>query len=142
MKTTIISVLWYIVRIWITSAFTAPLLFKIGAIIHDRYDFDKTISIRDEVANYFSFATYQTIGSFFTWIVFALIIMITTFLQLKQVVRTWIIFITGILLTIATFRIFFPIDMDTFFRILMLVNCTFIGAGIWFYKLKFDKKRS
>jgi hypothetical protein len=129
----------YSLRVWLTSVFLAPLVFvMVETFKNQSYQPGFAGFISEKATEYLGCVIFGGIFSFFTWVIFILIIkgLITAlsgYPQLKM-----IIVITGVLLSAGTFAVFLPESFRFYneFFYLMSANCMCIGGGAWFYKLE------
>jgi FtsH-binding integral membrane protein len=128
----------YSLKVWLTSVCLAPAMF----IIIDSFTSENNYSsvtnfVSEKITIYAACVIFGGIISFFTWILFILIIKgiitcFSSFKLLKQVIAG-----VGVLLTLGTFAIFFRV-LDIFNEpfYLIISNCICIAGGSCFYKLE------
>jgi hypothetical protein len=129
--------------VWLTSVVGAPTLFLIILFFRQ---YPPQINIAEFFSSgllmYIALALLQLILSSLTWLVFSMIIGLVLLIPVNGLIKTVLIFLSGILLTIGSFvATILPFDFyngqgDKEFVILMACNCFCIGFGVWFYKLK------
>ena len=130
----------YSFKIWVTSAFISPLIWGlIETFKNVTCYYDVLESLRSSIFLMAVLGTIQLILSIFTWVIFLLFIHFTIATKLNPQLRSLLIFVTGIFLTVATFYLLtfpigFPENNSEGFA-LMLCNCFCIGAGTFIYKL-------
>lgn len=136
----IIKSLLYSLKIWLTSVFAAPFLLLLVNAIRNVPGLNLSLgSPENYICDVFLVGVFQLIFSFCTWIVFLLVIFLALKFITNAKIRTWTIFLTGILLTSATFYLLlfrgFTACIHSEYFPLMLCNCFCIGSGTWIYKL-------
>jgi hypothetical protein len=135
------NALKYSLKIWLTSVAIAPVLDLIISFLQGKiYYHTLQQQLSDSFFMYCVMVVFEIAFSFITWIIFLLSIQIIINYVSRQVVRTWIIFITGILLTLGTFTVVLSpreiLRNTDGFASIIFATCFCIGAGTWFYKLK------
>ena len=140
----LVNIIKYSLKVWLTGVVVAPFLILIFIYCQD-YSLSMNFkeSILPGLGIYLICIVFELVFSFITWIVFMLAIRLIIKLPCTALKKTMAIFITGILLTVATFASimlplgFFDNNSDIGFTIAMIgCNCACIGFGVWFYKLK------
>jgi hypothetical protein len=125
--------------VWLTSVTVAPLLFIVILITAPSLAPNSgQIDLYDQLYRYFGLVVLQLLFSSITWILFWLIVRVITDFCYNVRLHKPLVFITGILLTIGSFKLVFSnvFHVGDEFFFLMLCNCFCIGAGTSFYKLK------
>ncbi|MDO3641602.1 hypothetical protein [Mucilaginibacter sp. L3T2-6] len=133
----------YSLRVWLTSVVTAPILFILIEICRGRLSWQTPeVTIGSVINIWLFYAAFELFFSLATWFLFYIVITILARHILRPHLRMTIIFITGVLFTIVTFRV--TLLQDGFFNDnnnylgLMICNCFCIGAGSLLYKLRVE----
>ena len=129
----------YSLNVWLTSVTVAPLLFIVILTTRPFPDsYSEQTNLYDQLYRYFGLVVLQLLFSSITWILFWLIIRAITDFCYNLRLHKPLVFITGILLTIGSFKLVFSnvFHIRSEFFFLMLCNCFCIGCGTWLYKLK------
>lgn len=87
----------------------------------------------DVIMYCFAIIIIGLILSFFTWVVFVLIIALIKKICRQDNIAKWLICAVGIILTLSTFALVFGTN-DLFYNPLVYGNCICISWGVWFYK--------
>jgi hypothetical protein len=133
----------YSLKIWITSVLLTSILFPILLVCKNTLPFSE---ISKALVDYFRICLFLSflgiISSSITWLIFWMCISIITNLTSKSKFRTWLIFITGILLALGTlisiFLYFGLFDwISDYYDDFCLISCTWIsiGCAAWYYNL-------
>jgi hypothetical protein len=128
----------YSLKVWLTSVGLAPAIFIIIDSFTGENNHSSVMNFVDEkITIYAACVIFGGKISFFTWILFILIIKgiitcFSSFKLLKQVIAG-----IGVLLTLGTFAVFFRV-LDIFNEpfYLIISNCICIAGGSCFYKLE------
>ena len=133
----------YSLKVWLTSVLANSIL--IFAIVffpfHNYSNRDFLSALGDGVSIFLTFVFVELIFSFFTWIIFSLLIMLTFKFSLGLLKRKWLAFFIGMALTVLTFALFTLFFFggfgwsDSFLSSIMLFNCICVGCSIWCYNL-------
>ena len=135
----------YSIRVWATSVLVSPIIYCIIGFYRRPEGHQAVMdSIEMAIPFYLLFIIIETALSSVTWVVFTAIIWLVLDIITAEVWLKPIIFLSGMLLTIATFVLIFKTDLthtDDFFFIMMLCNSTTIAWACWFYDLKTKEKQ-
>ena len=128
----------YTLKVWLTSVALSPFLFIVIDVFFKHNN--TSMALGDQFYIYIVYTIFELIFSFLTWLLFTLIVWILAELCSNSQRRILIIFFSGVLLTIATFRLTlcnygFNVHDDFFY--LMLCNAICIGSFVWVYKLEY-----
>jgi len=135
------NIFQYSLRVWLTSVVGAALAFVLITIVKEpnlsQNFWQATGSF---FSDWFFFAGFQLLFSIATWLVFYVIMLLIVKRIRNHRSRLWTISITGIVLTIITFKLTLLQDGlfndNSGFTYLMISNCFFISTGSWFYELR------
>ncbi|MET3977545.1 hypothetical protein ABIB62_000111 [Mucilaginibacter sp. UYP25] len=128
----------YSLKIWLTSVALAPLIFLVvDSFTSKDYSPDFEDLVSRQLGMYLLCVVAGSIFSFFTWVLFTLIIKgIITWFSLFPKIKI-VIAIIGVLLTIGTFSIFlYDKEFLNEFFYLMVSNCICIAGSSLYYKLE------
>lgn len=136
--------LQYSLKVWLTAVLVAPFIGLILALI-----VRPPVEIWDLTAiipAYLLLAFFSLVLSSPTWIMFIGFIKLILLNIEGQMLRKWLIFFSGILLTALTSMLFSSlIDKSPFepeALVFTLIYAPCIGAGCWIYKLDFSGCRN
>jgi len=129
----------YSLKVWLTSVLVAPAIY----IIVQGYIelLDKNTSYKDYLnpGMYLVVAIFELIASFVIWLLFWGIIELIVRFCLIPKLKPWLIFVSGILLTIVPLQFMsgndLILDYNNWLFIPMMANMFCIGCGCWIYKL-------
>jgi hypothetical protein len=125
--------LLYTVKVWLSGVLVVP---AIIAIIYWLPGSNDSLPGSAIITFYLLLAALEFMFSFFTWLTFWALTMLTIFYIDNRKRRRWLVFIIAIALTVITFAAFswlmFSILFDSISLALMLINCVCIGCGAWF----------
>ncbi|MFA6247824.1 MAG: hypothetical protein WC615_12885 [Mucilaginibacter sp.] len=132
----------YSLKVWITSVVLAPVLYlTVNVCLSKRNRTDFWDFILEQISIYGGCEIFGIIFSFFTWVLFILIIKgiitcFSVFSKLKFVIAS-----VGLVLTIGTFWAFSSASrfVEGYYY-LMVANCICITGGSLFYNLMVDGK--
>nr|WP_067062764.1 hypothetical protein [Mucilaginibacter sp. L294] len=132
----------YSLKVWLTSVVLAPVIYlTINSCLGKKNQTGFWDFVSEQISIYGGCEIFGIILSFFTWVLFILIIKgiitcFSVFPQLKFVIAS-----VGLLLTIGTFWVFFSVSrfVDGYYY-LMMANCICIVGGSLFYDLMVDGK--
>lgn len=141
------NIFQYSLRVWLTSVVGAALAFVLITIVKEpnlsQNFWQATGSF---FSDWFFFAGFQLLFSIATWLVFYVIMLLIVKRIRNHRSRLWTISITGIVLTIITFKLTLLQDGlfndNSGFTYLMISNCFFISTGSWFYELRLPEYMS
>ncbi len=138
------SVIKYSLKVWLTAVVVAPLLILlIFFILSYSSIIQYTEAIRSGLYMYLFCVVFELIFSSITWLIFTIVVGLVLSIRSSGIQKTWIIFVTAVLLTVGTCAAmlvpfgFLENSSDlSFAGIITGCNCSCIGLGVWFYKLK------
>jgi len=117
----------YSLKVWLSSVFLAPLIYDIIQFFFNRAQPDAVTNLYPVVI------LFELIFSFFTWLIFWGITVITRRFLDQRYLRRILLSVIGIILTIATFVLItfpnIPISINDIAFSLTLSNCICIGIA-------------
>ena len=133
-------IFYFSVRVWLTSVLVAPALFMVIQAYIDSLNHTYANPTYFEPGMYLFMVVFELVTTFIIWLVFWAITEAIVYCIGLEELQRWLIFVTGLLLTIVPFMVLvgFPVLInprsDMF--IPMLANAVCIGCGCWFYRLR------
>jgi len=124
----------YSAKVWLCSVFAAPAIYFIGAYLHQPVKTDPLVAFAEP---YLIFSFFEMVCSIITLLVFWFLVGLIVWLVENNSLRKFLLSVTGIGLTVATFRIFSSVigfSLSGNPLILMLINCGCIGIACWCFR--------
>ncbi|MFB9844208.1 hypothetical protein [Mucilaginibacter ginsenosidivorans] len=124
----------YSLKIWLSSAVIAPVLFFVSQLFTNPRQCDLS-----EIGIYPFLLVIELIFSFVTWLVFWAFIETVAWATKDNLLRKCLISFIGIALTIGTFSVFSMIESYSlldFPFVMMLANALLIALGTWYFNVE------